>query len=84
MPYNLTTQITCPCLVYNDGYFNSFTAESIKKKKHLEAYSEPYQISKIERFAKMVDGWKPLTIFAKRSFLVVWQSSEHASDIGMK
>ena len=32
-----------------------------------EAHSEPYQTSKMERFAKTVTGRKPLTIFAQRS-----------------
>ena len=36
---------------------------------NLEAYSEPFQTSKIERFA----------IFAKRFFSDVWQGSEYAS-----
>ena len=50
----------------------------------MEAYSEPCQTSKMGCFAKIVDGSKPLTIFAKRSILIVWQGPEHASDIGMK
>ena len=36
-----------------------------------EAYSEPYQTSKMERFAKIVNGFQPLTIFGKRSILDV-------------
>ena len=44
-----------------------------------EAYSEPCQTSKIESFAKIVNGFMPLTIFAKRSILDVWQGSEYAS-----
>ena len=38
-----------------------------------ETYSESYQASKMELFAKIVNGWKPLTIFAKSSILDVWQ-----------
>ena len=34
--------------------------------------------SRIERFAKIVNGWKPLTIFAKRSVLDVWHGCNHA------
>ena len=30
----------------------------------------------MERFAKLVDGFELLTIFAKRSILDVWQGSE--------
>ena len=43
-----------------------------------EAYSEPYQLSKMERFAKIINGFQPLTIFAKQSILDVWQDSEYA------
>ena len=32
-------------------------------------YSEPYQTSKMESFAKIVNGFQPLTIFAKRSII---------------
>ena len=42
-----------------------------------EAYSEPCQTYKVERFAKTVKDWKPLAIFAKRPVLDVWLSSEH-------
>ena len=31
-----------------------------------DALSEPFQISKLERFAKIVNGSYPVTIFAKR------------------
>ena len=58
--------------------------EKHEQNKHLEAYSEPCQTSKMGRFAKIVDGPKLLTIFAKHSILIVWQGPEHASDIGMK
>ena len=43
-------------------------------------YSGLYQTSKIDRFAKIGTGFKPLTIFAKRSILDVWQGSEYVSD----
>ena len=33
----------------------------------LEVYSELFQTSKIERFAKIINGFLPLTIFVKRS-----------------
>ena len=35
----------------------------------------------MERFAKIVNGWKPLTIFAKLSILDVLQGFEYASGI---
>ena len=41
---------------------------------------EPFQTSKMERFAKIVNGQKPLTIFAKRSTLDVCQVSQYASE----
>ena len=34
-----------------------------------EAYLEPCLIFKIELFAKIVSGWKPLIIFTKSSIL---------------
>ena len=34
----------------------------------------------MENFAKIVNGWKPLTIFAKHSILDVWQDSEYVFD----
>ena len=34
-----------------------------------QAYSEPWQISKVEHFPKIVNGFKPLRIFAKYSIL---------------
>ena len=38
-----------------------------------ETYSGPCQRSKTERFAKIVHNFSPLTIFAKRSILVIWE-----------
>ena len=40
-------------------------------------YSEPYQTSKMDRLAKIVYGFYPLTIFAKRSILDIWKGSEY-------
>ena len=44
----------------------------------LETYSKTCQTSKIRNFAKIANGQKPLTIFANRSMLYVWQDSEYA------
>ena len=44
-----------------------------------EAYTKPGQTSKIERFLKIVNGFQPLTIFAKCSFLDVQQGPELTS-----
>ena len=38
-------------------------------KSFSDAYSEPSRTSKMELFAKIVNGWKLLTIFAKSSIL---------------
>ena len=35
----------------------------------------------MEGFGKIVNGWKPLTIFVKRSILNVWQGFEYASEL---
>ena len=42
-------------------------------------YSEPSETSKMKPFAKMVNSWKLLTIFAKSSISDVWVGSEYAS-----
>ena len=44
-----------------------------------EAYSEQCQASKMEPFAKIVSGRKPLTAFAKLFILNVRQRSEYVS-----
>ena len=36
-------------------------------RRHRGVFSEPCQTPKIERFAKIVNGFSPLTIFAKGS-----------------
>ena len=47
--------------------------------KHRRSFLEPSQSSKMERFAKIVDDFKLLTIFAKRSILGAWPGSEYAT-----
>ena len=54
--------------------------QSINQFVNSEAYSEPCQISKIVRFAKIVNSFQSLTIFAKRSILDVSQGSEYSSE----
>ena len=44
-----------------------------------ETYLEPCQKSNMELFAKIANGWKPSTIFAKSSILDIWESSNYAS-----
>ena len=41
-----------------------------------EGYSEPFQTSKMERSAKIIKGFQPLTMLAKTSILDVWLVSE--------
>ena len=43
-----------------------------------------FQRSKLERLAKIVNGFYPLTIFEMRSILDVWQGSENTSDFHLK
>ena len=42
-----------------------------------EAYSDPCQTSKMELLVKIFNGIQLLTVFAKSSFLDVWQGSEY-------
>ena len=69
------------------NFGNFFTLASvmlISEKMHeflirlAEAYSEPCQTSKMEHFAKIVNAFQLLTIFAKHSILYVWLGSECA------
>ena len=46
-----------------------------------ETYSEPCQISKMEFFAKIVNGYKRISFFVKHFILDVWLDSEYASVI---
>ena len=57
-----------------------FCLQYLKKISHTQSYSEPYQTSKMEHFAKIVNGWKPFTTFAKHSILDVSQGSEYATN----
>ena len=59
--------------------------ESFLEEKYQEevliftkAYLKPCQTSKMERFAKLVNGYRLFTIFEKCSFLDVSQGSENA------
>ena len=44
-----------------------------------EAYSEPYQTSKMDRFTEIVISISPFTAFANGSLLDIWCSSEYAT-----
>ena len=62
-------------------YLNWFKNEaSLTLDARSEAYSEPFQSSKIQVFTNIVIGFSLLTIFAKSSILDVWQDSEFTSE----
>ena len=44
------------------------------------AHSEPSQTAKTKIFKKIINGGKPLTIFAWSSILIVWLGSKYASE----
>ena len=58
---------------------NSLFTGSEQNTSCSETCSDHCQISKIGCFEKVVDGFELLTIFGKRSILVVWQGSEYGS-----
>ena len=43
----------------------------------MKAYSESNRTSKMERFAKIVNGWKPFTFFAKKALSQIFDCSIH-------
>ena len=59
----------------------AYNAINAKVFLYFLKYSEPCQTSKSEeRFAIIVNGFQPLTIFVKRTTLDVRQGSEYASN----
>ena len=48
----------------------------VRELFHVKGRNLTSQTSKMELFTKTVNGWKPLTIFAKRSILGVWLGFE--------
>ena len=48
----------------------------------MKVHSELNQTSTMKFFAKVVNCWKPLTIFVKSSTLDVWLGSEYFSSVG--
>ena len=77
-------QLRSPTLLKMDviGYvFTQKFAKQIFCDTPAEAYSEPSRTSKMGLFTKIVNGWKPLNIFAKRSIVDVRQGSESVSDL---
>ena len=58
-----------------------FCSKDLPSPIKWEVHSEPCHTSKIELFAKIVDGFQPLTFFVKSSIFDVWQGSKYASTI---
>ena len=52
---------------------------SIDPAHNTETYPDPFEISKMELFADIGNGWKPLTSFTRSSILDVYQGSEYVS-----
>ena len=50
------------------------------RTKMSKAYSEHYQISEMERFAKIVNSFAPLITFARQFILDILGGSEHATE----
>ena len=59
----------------------NFNCTNPIKHSGSEAYSEHCQTSNMELFAKIVNSFLSLTIFAKSSILDVWQGFEYNSDL---
>ena len=66
LPLFLYFIINVVCLSSITNYEADLPVMMILKPK---VYSEPCQTSKVKRFAKMVNDFYPLTVFAKRSIL---------------
>ena len=58
--------------------FREKSRETPLLRNHHHRYSEPYQTSKMEHFANIVNNIHPFTMFTKRSILDVQKSSEYA------
>ena len=65
LPLFLYFIINVVCLSSITNYEAELQMMILKPK----VYSEPCQTSKVKRFAKMVNDFHPLTVFAKRSIL---------------
>ena len=55
-------------------------ASLILKEREKLTDLQSSQTSKMELFAKIVNGWKPLFIFTKGSILDLWLGSEYTSE----
>ena len=57
--------------IWSNCYFSDYPIY-YDTKQNAKSYSEPRQTSNNEIFTKMVNGFQPLTIFAKSSIFDVW------------
>ena len=75
-PYMLCTGLlhhTCFAqILLEPWYWSSINAQ---------LHSEPSQTSKMELFVKMLNDWKPLTIFVKSFILDVWLGCEYTCEM---
>ena len=74
------------CEISKNTFFTKhlqLNASANSSISYAEAYSGLPQTSKIEFLAKIGYGWKPLTIFAKKSILDSWQGSGYTSDMDL-
>ena len=82
MPATLSTKVKY-LIPYTNVYWNIIRLEYYKLSWQgyilQRRIQNPCQISKMKLFAKIVNCWKVLTIFAKISISDVWLGSEYAS-----
>ena len=66
--------------VFMKSVDEKFGEKAFFKMTLLEAYPRPFQISVMELFVKIFNGWKPSNILAKSSTSDVWQSPVYECD----
>ena len=70
-----------PIVIINVDGFNDVQTDLHDWKLYSKVYSEPSQVSEMKLFEKIVNSWKPLTIFSESSILCVWLGSAYAFGI---
>ena len=61
-------------------FFFKIRLNNYRSSWKTEAYSEPFQISQMKRFAKVGNCYQKFTIFVKILILYVWQGFQHTCD----
>ena len=56
-----------------------WAGESTNVPNRIQRRLELCQTSNMERFANILNGWKPLTNFTKRAILYIWHGSAYTS-----